>query len=205
VSATPASTGRRTLYLVFGILLMLGGLFGVTLTLAAATMTDIGPYGTAAFAVCTAGFVAPAVGLFYIYWRASARAKLYQEVGAILRSVRDVSVRDVAVKIGKTPAETELLIARTVAEGYAQGYVDPQKGMFVATAWGGFAPGQTPQIIVNAPPIAQPFYIPQPIYAPPAPLQVQVIREIVKVPCRYCGALVETTAIRCPGCSAPVQ
>lgn len=42
----------------------------------------------------------------------------------------------------------------------------------------------------------------------PAPAQVvrerEIIKEIVKVPCRYCGNLVPVTASKCPTCSAPL-
>ncbi len=45
-----------------------------------------------------------------------------------------------------------------------------------------------------------------PMYAPPYPPgQVTQVREIVKVPCRYCGNLVENTAMACPNCSAPLR
>ena len=39
--------------------------------------------------------------------------------------------------------------------------------------------------------------------SPPVVREV-VIREIVRVPCRYCGALVDQTATRCTGCGAPL-
>ncbi len=32
----------------------------------------------------------------------------------------------------------------------------------------------------------------------------EIIREIVKVPCRHCGALIENTSVRCPICDAPM-
>ncbi len=52
-----------------------------------------------------------------------------------------------------------------------------------------------------------------PTFAPPAPVnliprdqppvQQVVIRETVKVPCRYCGTLMDSTATNCPNCGAP--
>lgn len=52
-----------------------------------------------------------------------------------------------------------------------------------------------------------------PSYAPPAsinliprdqpPVQQVVIKETVKVPCRYCGTLIDSTATNCPNCGAP--
>ena len=52
-----------------------------------------------------------------------------------------------------------------------------------------------------------------PSYAPPPsvnliprdqpPVQQVVIRETVKVPCRYCGTLIDSTATNCPNCGAP--
>jgi len=50
--------------------------------------------------------------------------------------------------------------------------------------------------------------------APPAPSQTPqqpqvkekevIIREIVKVKCRYCGTLVDSTLSRCPNCGSPL-
>src|SRR5437867_758714 len=129
---------RRTLYLVLGVLLLIGGLFGVLLTAASAFSPQLGTGIAILFGVCSAVFLAPAALLFYFYWRASARDNVLQTVGAILRSVREIHVQDVATRVGKAPAETEVLISQSIAEGYAQGYVDPREGKFVATAWGGF-------------------------------------------------------------------
>jgi ribosomal protein L40E len=36
-----------------------------------------------------------------------------------------------------------------------------------------------------------------------APVQQIVIKEVVKVNCRYCGALIDSTAEKCPFCGAP--
>jgi rubrerythrin len=33
----------------------------------------------------------------------------------------------------------------------------------------------------------------------------EIIREIVKIPCRHCGSLIENTSVRCPFCDAPVS
>lgn len=37
------------------------------------------------------------------------------------------------------------------------------------------------------------------------PKERETIREIVKVPCKYCGTLVEVTSMRCPSCGAPLK
>src|SRR2546422_6607002 len=63
---------RKTLYLVFGILLLLGGLFGVLLTIASAVTPDLGTGIAIFFGVCSGGFLAPAVLLMYLYWRGGA-------------------------------------------------------------------------------------------------------------------------------------
>jgi hypothetical protein len=39
----------------------------------------------------------------------------------------------------------------------------------------------------------------------PVEREREVIRETVKIPCRYCGALVAVTDVRCPTCSAPLR
>jgi rubrerythrin len=33
----------------------------------------------------------------------------------------------------------------------------------------------------------------------------EIIREVVKVPCEYCGTLVEVTNPKCPSCGAPLK
>jgi hypothetical protein len=33
----------------------------------------------------------------------------------------------------------------------------------------------------------------------------ETIREIVKIPCAYCGTLIEITAAKCPNCGAPLK
>src|SRR2546422_569105 len=66
---------RKTLYLVFGILLLLGGLFGVLLTIASAVTPDLGTGIAIFFGVCSGGFLAPAGLLMYLYWRAGAPPK----------------------------------------------------------------------------------------------------------------------------------
>ena len=38
-----------------------------------------------------------------------------------------------------------------------------------------------------------------------ATVQKEIVREIVKVPCKYCGSLVENTRDRCPACGAPLK
>ena len=56
-------------------------------------------------------------------------------------------------------------------------------------------------------------YVPPPPASPPPtidltpkeqpPVQQIVIKEVVKVKCRYCGALIDSTATTCPVCGAP--
>ena len=195
---------KNVLFLVFGILLLLGGLLFVTATVVFLTDPSYGGVGIAAASgACSGVLVVPAAILLFLYWRASAQDKVLQTVGAILRSVREIGVQDVAAKLKKTPAEAEVLISQTVAAGYAQGFLDPREGKFVATAWGAFAPGQVPQIIIQAPAIPQSAYPPAygaPAYggAPPSgPPESRFCREcgsrIEKVPgqafwqCPHCG------------------
>src|SRR2546426_1145639 len=58
---------RKTLYLVFGILLLLGGLFGVLLTIASAVTPDLGTGIAIFFGVCSGGFPAAPVLPLYPY------------------------------------------------------------------------------------------------------------------------------------------
>jgi hypothetical protein len=64
-------------------------------------------------------------------------------------------------------------------------------------------PSQRP---VYTPPSEQPpSPPPQDINLTPkqAPVQQIVVKEVVKVNCRYCGALIDSTAKKCPFCGAP--
>jgi hypothetical protein len=39
---------------------------------------------------------------------------------------------------------------------------------------------------------------------PPPPVVVrEIVREVVRVPCRFCGRLMDDTALRCPSCGGP--
>jgi len=38
----------------------------------------------------------------------------------------------------------------------------------------------------------------------PAVVREVVIKEVVRIPCKFCGSLVENTALKCPDCGAPL-
>lgn len=67
--------------------------------------------------------------------------------------------------------------------------------------------GRLPQHPTAAVPGALPTYAPPPpidlIPRDQPPVQQVVLRETVKVPCRYCGTLIDSTATVCPKCGAP--
>lgn len=39
----------------------------------------------------------------------------------------------------------------------------------------------------------------------PLPREKEIVIQIVKIPCKYCGNLVENTAAKCPSCGAPLS
>lgn len=190
---------RKTWHLVVGVLLLLATAFWALATVAffivGPSDPSISATGYIAFSgACTAIFAVPAFLLLYMYRRASSRDKELQKVGAVLRSVREISVRDIAARIGASPAEAEGLISESISEGYAQGYLDPKRGVFVATAWGTFPPGQVPQIVIQAPAAVRPdSAVPR---AADGPAEVRY--------CRECGGRVErirgADAWKCPHC-----
>jgi len=59
-------------------------------------------------------------------------------------------------------------------------------------------PDKTQEINVNI----MPGYAPG---AAPAPSREVVVKEIVKVPCKYCGALIPVEADRCSTCGAQLR
>jgi len=66
-------------------------------------------------------------------------------------------------------------------------------------------PKHPPQQPVYTPPSEPASPPPQDINLTPKqpPVQQIVIKEVVKVKCRYCGALIDSTAEKCPFCGAP--
>lgn len=191
---------RKGLYLIFAILLLGGGVLGVLFAVVSVIEPTLGSGPAVFFGICSGAFFAPAVILFYLYWKSSGHDKVLQTVGAILRSVREITVQDVAKRVGKTPADAEVLISQSIAAGYAQGFVDPREGKFVATAWGGFAPGLVPQIVIQAPAIPQAAYSPP--YGPGSPAPPSGPPESRF--CRECGSRIEKVPgqayWQCPHC-----
>ncbi|MBS7614901.1 hypothetical protein KEJ18_04135 [Candidatus Bathyarchaeota archaeon] len=71
-----------------------------------------------------------------------------------------------------------------------------------------------PETVYVPVPTPTPSPPPAPV-APPAPSQPPqqpqikekevIIREVVKVKCRYCGMLVDSTLSRCPNCGSPMS
>lgn len=51
---------------------------------------------------------------------------------------------------------------------------------------------------MREPPVPVPSQQPQVIYK-------EVIKEVVKVPCKYCGSLIDITGQKCPNCGAPIK
>ncbi len=95
----------RGLFLAFGILLLLGGLpFVMATAVFLADPSYGGPGIAAGSGVCSAILLVPAAFLFFLYGRASAEEKGLRTVGAVLGSVREISIRDLAATLRKTPA-----------------------------------------------------------------------------------------------------
>src|SRR2546428_2137127 len=94
---------RKSLYLIFGILLLLAGLFGVLLTVVAATDPQFGTGIALVFGICSGAFIAPGVLLFYFYWRGGANDKGLPPRGGVLRSVRASGTQNLAGRRGGRP------------------------------------------------------------------------------------------------------
>lgn len=182
---------KKTSYLILGILCIVAAVFWGLMIAAFALVPIEGTSGApyVAFSTaCTLVFAVPAVVLLYLYQQAKKREAAYTSIEALLRSVREIPVQDVAARIPGTPEEAELLISKLIAEGKVQGYLDRGRGKFVAMAWGAIGPGQVPQIIIQAPPAPTP----QPTGAPDVRF------------CRECGTRIERppgqTYWKCPAC-----
>lgn len=188
---------KKTVQLILGILAAIGAAFWALMVVAFAVMPPADTSGTpyvAFSAACVVVFAVPAILFLYLYQQAKKREATSLTVTALLRSVREIPVQDVARRVGKTPEETEVLISQAISEGKVQGYLDRAHGKFLAMAWGAIGPGQVPQIIIQAPPA-------QAVAAPiaPPPTGSPDVRF-----CRECGSRIERppgqTYWKCPAC-----
>src|SRR6266699_2065052 len=187
-------------YLVLGVLLLLGAAFCGLMTAVFVVTPSIGGDSTTPVAAvsgaCTAIFAVPAVVVVYLYRQTKRRDETLETVGALLRSVREIPVAQVAARVGKTPEEAEVLISQAVSKNLVQGYIDPRERKFVATALTLLGPGQIPQIVIQAPP---PTMAAPPPPAPSSPIGQPDVRY-----CRECGTRIERVAgqpyWKCPAC-----
>ncbi len=79
-------------------------------------------------------------------------------------------------------------------------------GLYVTSRNSRRLPKHPSQRPVYTPPIEQPPPPPPPdidLTPKQTPMQQIVIKEVVKVNCRYCGALIDSTVEKCPFCGAP--
>lgn len=154
-------TKHKTIYLILGVL----GLLGTAIwALATVVMLAVPPaenlesgISYAAFSgACTLVFAVPTIVLLYLYLHSSRREREQLTIVSLLRSGPEISVKEVADRIRKTPDETEVLISKLVSDGTVQGYLERNARKFVAMAIGVMGPGQVPQIVIQAPPAPPP-------------------------------------------------
>ncbi len=187
---------HKSVPLVLGILLLIGAAFFLVaaIGLAVGTSTTPADPGVAAVsAVCTAILAIPGAVLLVLYRQWTRKDSQVRTVVAILASVREISIAEVAQGIQATPAQTIVLVSDAIASGQVHGYVDPQAGKFITIASGTSRPP------FLAPPIAPPVAPPA---TPPAP--APQVPPIVPRFCRECGSLLERvpgqTGYACPNC-----
>lgn len=188
---------KKSAYLILGILGAIGAAFWALMVVAFLLMPPVDTSGTpyAAFsAACLLVFAVPAFLFLYLYQQAKKREATLETVTALLRSVREIPVQDVAKRVKRTPEETEVLISQAISDGKVQGYLDRAHGKFQAMAWGAMGPGGVPQIVIQAPPAPAPA---APVVAPP------VGTPDVRF-CRECGTRIMRppgqTYWKCPAC-----
>ena len=189
-------TTAKNLYLVLGILLLIGGIVFGLATLAF-VMSPPGTYGADIEAVagaCAGIQLIPALILLYLWRVTSVKVREMDTLAAILRTVREVSVEDVAKQFHRTRQEAEILITQAVAEGHVQGYIDGREGKFVSAAWAGAAVPPPPPVGMPAPPFPAVPVLPTPTSSGTPEMRY----------CRECGSRVERipgrNAWQCPSC-----
>ncbi|MFQ6013326.1 MAG: hypothetical protein ACE5LS_06755 [Thermoplasmata archaeon] len=166
------------------------GLF-LLLTLAAATAVDRFGIG---FPLALAGpTVLFGVPTFYFLLRRRQvvrEERAAQRLVAVVRSYGQVSLRDLAKRMGKTEAEMELTLMEATAEGYLEGFIDPDTRVFY---YGAQAPHYEP-VLTETKTVEVPIRVPTPPEEPKGEVRF----------CRECGRRVEWVTEEgrwhCPNC-----
>ncbi|HEY5538706.1 MAG TPA: PCI domain-containing protein [Thermoplasmata archaeon] len=80
--------------------------------------------------LCAGVAFVPGILFAWLYWGAERRDRGLAQVGALLESYGEVSVKAMAEKLGTTEDDAEQLIALSIREGHARGRIDPKDRAF---------------------------------------------------------------------------
>ncbi|MFQ5918606.1 MAG: PCI domain-containing protein [Thermoplasmata archaeon] len=175
------------------LILAFGLPFGLFLLTTLAAITAIDRFGIG-FPLALAGpTVVFAVPTFYFLSRRRLilrKERAAQTLVAVVKSYGQITLGDLAERMGKTEGEMELTLMEAVADGYLQGFIDPDARTFY---YGRQAPEYEP-VVAKTKKVEVPIREPTP---PPDPSgEVRF--------CRECGHRVEWIAQegrwRCPSC-----
>jgi hypothetical protein len=118
---------KDTAYLVLGVLLLIGGVLGIT----AETVAGSPAYFVWGLVLCGGAGVAPGLVLLVLGWKARIEEKQLVEFSSWVRTYRRIPMNDLAKNLGKTRFETEKILAKTVDRGLAHGVIDRSTDEFV--------------------------------------------------------------------------
>lgn len=175
------------------LILAFGLPFGLFLLTTLAAFTAIDRFGLG-FPLALAGpTVVFAVPTFYFLSRRRhelRKEKTAQTLVAVVKTRGQISLSDLAERMGKPEGEVELMLIEAVADGYLRGFIDPDARIF-------FYGRQAPEY---EPVVAETNRVEVPIRGPtPPPDPSGEVRF-----CRECGHRVEWMAQegrwRCPNC-----
>ena len=115
-------------------ILGLGGLLVVAVLTVLAVFAVAAGGTTAALApaagLCAGIALFPALAFAWLFWSAHRRDRGLAQVGALLESYGEVSVKTMAERLGRPVYEAEQLMALSIKEGHARGRIDPETRTF---------------------------------------------------------------------------
>ena len=129
-----SATRRATALFVAGIVLLIVGALFLAVGVEEATVNSAGagtPFLIEVSALCIPTTIVPGIVLLLYGWKGRKQGQDMATFAAWVQTYRRISMRDLANKLGKPPAETERIMLDCVEKGLIRGFIDRSTEEFV--------------------------------------------------------------------------